>query len=125
MIVHLTRWLDPQAESFLRLGYKYISFRAGLAFLLAMALVLWILPRTISSFSRRGLVNRQRAYMIDSSSKEGVPVMGGVPIFLDSMLAMLLLCDLGEFYIQFALAYKTYNNPYMFIQLQHFLLLDA
>jgi len=103
LIVHLTRWLDPQAESFLRLGYKYISFRSGLAFLLAMALVLWFLPKTIGVFSRKGWINRQRAYMIDSSSKEGVPVMGGIPIFLASMLAIFLLCDLGVFYIQFTI----------------------
>lgn len=99
MIHFLSQWLDPEGETFLRLGYRFISFRAGLAFLLALLMVLFILPRSFRHFSRRGWVNRQRSYMIDASSKEGVPVMGGIHIFIGSMVAIVLVCDLGSVYI--------------------------
>ena len=100
MIYQLTRYLDPHAETLLRLGYKFISFRAGVAFLLAMMVVIIFLPKSFHWFSRKGWVNRQRSYMIDSSSKEGVPVMGGMHIFLASMVSMLLIGDLGNRYVQ-------------------------
>lgn len=107
MIYHLCQYLDPQAETLLRLGFKYISFRAGMAFLMSMLVVIWCLPRSFALFSRQGWVNRQRSYMIDSSSKEGVPVMGGVHIFIASMLVMLLLCDLQSRYVQVVLLAGT------------------
>ena len=100
MFYHLSQWLDPQATTLLRLGYRYISFRAGLAFLIALIIVMVALPRSFAFFSRKGWVNRQRNYMIDSSSKEGVPVMGGIHLFAASMVAMLWVCDLGSRYTQ-------------------------
>jgi phospho-N-acetylmuramoyl-pentapeptide-transferase len=100
LFYHLSQWLDPKAETLLRLGYKYISFRAGCAFFIAMVIVLIALPRSFAFFSRIGWVNRQRNYMIDSSSKEGVPVMGGLHIFIGSLLAMIMVCDLTSRYTQ-------------------------
>ena len=98
MIYHLSQWLDPNAESLLRLGHRYVSFRAGVAFLMSMFIVLWLLPKSFDYFSRKGWVNRQRSYMIDSSSKEGVPVMGGIHIFFSSFICMLLWCNLTDLY---------------------------
>jgi len=98
LIYHISQWLDPNAESLLRLGYRYISFRAGVSFLMSMFIVLWLLPKSFDYFSKRGWVNRQRSYMIDSSSKEGVPVMGGIHIFIASFICMLLWCDLTDPY---------------------------
>jgi phospho-N-acetylmuramoyl-pentapeptide-transferase len=98
VIYHLTQWLDPNAESLLRLGYRYVSFRGGVAFLMSMFIVLWLLPKSFDAFTKLGWVNRQRSYMIDSSSKEGVPVMGGIHIFIASFICMLLWCDLTDLY---------------------------
>jgi phospho-N-acetylmuramoyl-pentapeptide-transferase len=100
VIYHITQFLDPNAETLLRLGYKFISFRAGMAFLLSMLTVIIFLPRSFNFFSKRGWVNRQRSYMIDSSSKEGVPVMGGMHIFMGAMISILLIADLQSRYVQ-------------------------
>ncbi|MBF0196425.1 MAG: phospho-N-acetylmuramoyl-pentapeptide-transferase [Planctomycetes bacterium] len=109
MIYHLCQYLDPDKQSLLRLGHAYISFRAGLAFLFAMAIVLFLLPRSYHIFVRYGWVNRQRSYMIDSSSKEGVPVMGGMHIFIGGMLAFLLFCDLTNRYVHIALFASVFS----------------
>jgi len=99
MIYFLSQWLDPNAETLLRLGHRYISFRAGVAFLMSMFIVMWLMPKSFDLFSRLGWVNRQRSYMIDSSSKEGVPIMGGIHIFMASFLGMILWCDLSDLYV--------------------------
>lgn len=108
MIYHLSQFLDPHSETLLRLGYRYISSRAGLAFLCSMAIVLIFLPRTLNLFKRIGWVNHQRSYMIDASSKEGTPVMGGIHIFAASFIAMFSFCDLTNRYSQVALFASVY-----------------
>jgi phospho-N-acetylmuramoyl-pentapeptide-transferase len=108
MIYHICEFLDPDAHTFLRLGYRYISSRAALAFLLSMGIVFFLIPRTIRLFARKGWVNHQRGYMIDASSKEGTPVMGGIHIFLGSSIAMLLFCNLENRYTQISLFAAIY-----------------
>lgn len=103
MIYSLFQYLDPNAETFLRLGFRFISSRAGLAFLFSLTFVLIFLPRSLTFFSQRGWVNRQRNYMMDASSKEGIPVMGGMHIFSASMASILLFCNPMNHYTQVAL----------------------
>jgi phospho-N-acetylmuramoyl-pentapeptide-transferase len=99
VIYHLSQWLDPEAETLLRLGYKFISFRAGLCFLFSWLFLLIVLPRSFGFLSRKGWVNRQRTYMIDSGSKEGTPVMGGAHIFVAATFSILLFSDLTSGYV--------------------------
>jgi phospho-N-acetylmuramoyl-pentapeptide-transferase len=108
MIYYLSQLLDPEAHTLLRLGHRYISSRAAMAFLLSMGIVLYLLPRTLRLFSERGWVNHQRSYMIDASSKEGVPVMGGIHIFIGACASMLLFCDLSNRYTQISLIASIY-----------------
>ena len=100
MIYHLAEYFDPHAATLLRLFHRYIGSRAGFAFLFSLAFVLYFLPKTCDLFTRIGWVNRQRSYMVDASSKEGTPVMGGILIFLGTTLSILLLCNLTDRYVQ-------------------------
>jgi phospho-N-acetylmuramoyl-pentapeptide-transferase len=108
MFYHLCEYLDPEAQTFLRLGYRYISSRAAMAFLASMAIVFFLLPRSLRFFSRRGWVNHQRSYMIDASSKEGTPVMGGIHVFFATCSAILMFCDLTNRYTQILLVAAFY-----------------
>jgi phospho-N-acetylmuramoyl-pentapeptide-transferase len=103
LIYALSQWLDPEAETYLRLGFKYVSFRAGLSFIFAWIFTLLFLPRSFSFLSRKGWVNRQRTYMIDSSSKEGTPLMGGAHLFIASTFSILLFTDLSSGYVSILL----------------------
>lgn len=115
MIYFLAEFFDPDASTLLRLFYRYISSRAGFSFLFAFAFVLLFLPRSTALFTRLGWTNRQRSYMIDSSSKEGTPVMGGIHIFLAATLSILLFCNLQDRYAQIALAASFCFFPLGFI----------
>lgn len=100
MIFHLCQLLDPESETILRLGHRFVSSRAGFSFATSFLFVVFLLPRTFHFFSTQGWINRQRSYLIDASSKEGIPVMGGMHIFLGGSLAVLLWCNLLELQIQ-------------------------
>lgn len=90
MIPALARLLDPAGTSWLRLFHAYLSTRTGFAFVTSLLIVLLTMPLLIRLCSALGLVNRQRDFIANTSSKEGTPAMGGVLIFLGSTLSMLL-----------------------------------
>ncbi len=104
MIHHLAAFLDPDSATWLRLFHRYVSTRAGFAFLTALLIVGIGFPGALRVFLRLGWVNRQRSYMGDGSGKEGVPVMGGILIFAGATLSVLAWCDLTDPFVAVALA---------------------
>lgn len=96
MIYLLAQWADVDNESWLRLFYRYISSRAGFAFLGSLIITASLFPALIRYLQSKKWINRQRSYMVDASSKEGVPVMGGILIFVGATTSTLLWCNLMD-----------------------------
>jgi phospho-N-acetylmuramoyl-pentapeptide-transferase len=88
-------------------AYENTAFRGTVAALFCFVLTLVALPRVIRQLMRWKLGDRPE---FDHASlneltrdKSNVPTMGGIMILASVALAMLLLADLGNFYVQMGL----------------------
>ena len=78
--------------------FRYQTFRAMLAFLLAFVIVLFLQPKFIQKLKALGI----RGQPIrddgpkDHNVKQGTPTMGGLVVILAMLLVTLLLADLSN-----------------------------
>lgn len=86
--------------------FRYQTFRAMAAFLLAFFLVLFLQPMFIRKLRARGIAGQpiREEGPKDHYSKKGTPTMGGLVIIFAVVVATLLLTDLSNKFVWISLA---------------------
>lgn len=80
---------------------QYLSFRSGVAFVLALLLVLVFGERVIRFLQRRQIGEEVRDLGLDGQlSKQGTPTMGGLLIVVATLIPTLLVADMCNVYVQ-------------------------
>lgn len=98
MIIWLAELLQPYF-SFFRL-FEYLSFRAIVSILTALAFSLWMGPRLIRHLQQLQIGQVVRHDGPESHfSKRGTPTMGGIMILASIILTVLLWADLSNPYV--------------------------
>lgn len=99
MLYHLFTYLD-KAFDFPGAGmFNYISFRAGLAFILALLLSTMFGRRIIDYLQKKQIGETIRDLGLEGQmSKKGTPTMGGVIIIIAILVPTLLLAALNNIY---------------------------
>ena len=83
---------------------NYLSFRAIAANVIAMLVALFFGKRVIAWLQRKQIGETIRDLGLEGQmAKTGTPTMGGIIILVALLAAVLLLCDLGNIYIQLLL----------------------
>jgi len=99
-------WLQTQNLSSYFQVFQSISFRASLAAVTAFAMSLWLGPWVIRWLKRRGMGERivsDSAFVQQrNEAKGGTPSMGGLFIIAAMLGAILLCCDLRNYYVLLA-----------------------
>lgn len=81
--------------------FQYLTFRAGLAVLIALVVTLVFGKSIIGFIQKRQIIEKQRALGLPGEAiKANTPTMGGLMIHLAILLPCLLLADLSNIYIQ-------------------------
>jgi len=78
----------------------YITFRAALAFFIAMILVLYLMPKLIR-FQKDKTIGQPILKWLgaDHQAKQGTPTMGGLIIIASTLISSLLFADLTNIYV--------------------------
>ncbi|MFZ9934888.1 MAG: phospho-N-acetylmuramoyl-pentapeptide-transferase, partial [Arenimonas sp.] len=98
MLLELARWLQEFARLFAL--FDYITMRAILGALTALALSLWLGPVVIERLSRlKGGQPIRTDGPQSHFSKAGTPTMGGALILMTISLSTLLWADLRNRYV--------------------------
>ncbi|MDR2791801.1 MAG: phospho-N-acetylmuramoyl-pentapeptide-transferase [Tannerellaceae bacterium] len=80
--------------------FRYVSFRSGLALLIALALSTLIGRRIINRLRRMQIGETIRGYGLEGQySKQGTPTMGGIIIIISILLPVFLLARPDNIYI--------------------------
>lgn len=99
MLYHLIRDFDLFDFPGERL-FSYISFRSGMAFIIALLLASVFGRRIIERLQKMQVGEIVRDLGLEGQmSKKGTPTMGGVIIIIAIMVPCLLLCDLTNHYV--------------------------
>jgi phospho-N-acetylmuramoyl-pentapeptide-transferase len=103
MLLELARWLQGFARFFAL--FDYITMRAILGALTALALSLWLGPTVIARLAKlKGGQPIRKDGPQSHFSKAGTPTMGGALILLSILLSTLLWADLRNRYVWVLLA---------------------
>ena len=104
MLYHLFRYLDEAYDLPGSGMFQYISFRAAVAIILSLLIVI-IFGRSIIDFLRRKQIGEEiRDLGLQGQlQKKGTPTMGGVIILVAILVPMLLFGKLDNVYIQLLL----------------------
>jgi phospho-N-acetylmuramoyl-pentapeptide-transferase len=104
MLYHLFEWLDKY-YNFPGAGlFKYVSFRAGLAIVMALFIALLYGRRIVTYLRKLQIGETVRDLGLEGQmKKQGTPTMGGVIIILAILVPTLLFCRLDNIYIQLML----------------------
>ena len=87
--------------------FKYITFRAALAFLITFIFVLIFQPIYIRKIRQFGGQPIRDDGPKEHFSKQGTPTMGGIVIIVGIILSGLLLCDLSNMHVWLTLGVLT------------------
>lgn len=100
MFYHLFSYLD-RAFDFPGAGmFQYISFRSGLAFLIAMLTATLFGKRIIFYLQKKQIGETIRDLGLEGQmQKKGTPTMGGIIIILSILLPVILFCNLTNTYV--------------------------
>ncbi len=100
MLYHLFSYLD-RVFDFPGAGiFQYISFRSGLAFIIALLTATLFGKRIIAYLQKKQIGETIRDLGLEGQmQKKGTPTMGGVIIILAILLPVLLCCDLTNVYV--------------------------
>ncbi|SFV68662.1 Phospho-N-acetylmuramoyl-pentapeptide-transferase [hydrothermal vent metagenome] len=79
--------------------FGYLSVRAGLAFMLAFILMLFIMPKYLSWAISQNANQPISKYIPAHASKQKTPTMGGAIFLLSTVIASLITVDLSNPYI--------------------------
>ncbi len=100
MLYHLFSYLD-RVFDFPGAGiFQYISFRSGLAFIIALLTATLFGKRIIAYLQKKQIGETIRDLGLEGQmQKKGTPTMGGIIIILAILLPVLLCCDLTNVYV--------------------------
>ncbi len=100
MLYHLFSYLD-RVFDFPGAGiFQYISFRSGLAFIIALLTATLFGKRIIAYLQKKQIGETIRDLGLEGQmQKKGTPTMGGIIIILAILLPVLLCCDLANVYV--------------------------
>ena len=106
LVKHLLPWFEQHGLDFLRV-FRYVSFRAILAFAVSFVTCIALGPGMIRWLRRRKIDDLAGFDQVEvdklMAGKKGTPTMGGLLIVGAIAVATLLLADLGNFYVSMAL----------------------
>ena len=105
MIYHLTEYFDRIGMDIPGQGlFNYLSFRAIVAFTLALLISVFVGRRIIAWLQKQQIGETIRDLGLEGQmQKKGTPTMGGVIIFLSVIIPVLLIADLTNIYIMLLL----------------------
>ena len=105
MIYHLTEYFDRIGIDLPGQGlFNYLSFRAIVAFTLALLISVFAGRRIIAWLQKQQIGETIRDLGLEGQmQKKGTPTMGGVIIFLSVIIPVLLIADLTNIYIMLLL----------------------
>ncbi|MBN2766233.1 MAG: phospho-N-acetylmuramoyl-pentapeptide-transferase [Paludibacteraceae bacterium] len=100
MLYHLFTWLDKVSD-FPGAGmFNFISFRTGIAFIMALLLATMFGRRIIDYLQKKQIGETIRDLGLEGQmSKKGTPTMGGIIIIIAILVPTLLLAPLNNVYI--------------------------
>lgn len=105
MLYHLFTYLDKAYDLPGAGMFQYISFRSGLAFILALMTALIFGKRMIEFLQKKQIGETIRDLGLEGQmQKKGTPTMGGVIIILSILVPVLLCCNLLNTYILLMIA---------------------
>jgi len=100
MIYHLFQYLESNFHFPGRALFNYISFRAGLAFIMSLIISTMFGRRIIEMLQRMQIGETIRDLGLEGQmSKKGTPTMGGVIIIISILIPSLLLGNLTNIYL--------------------------
>lgn len=100
MLYHLFHYLDQIFDIPGGRLFNFISFRTGLAFILALLLSTMFGRRIIDYLQKKQIGETIRDLGLEGQmSKKGTPTMGGVIIIIAILVPTLLLADIGNIYV--------------------------
>ena len=89
--------------------FRFLTSRALFAFITAMAVGLLVGRPVIHLLYRKGMRSKERKYQaMDTGSKVGTPVMGGLILFIAGIGSALLWCDLSSISVWLCIAASTW-----------------
>ena len=100
MLYHLFNYLQDTGFPGVRL-MTYLSFRAMAAIVLSMLIAFFSGGRIIRWLQRKQIGESIRDLgLAGQMEKKGTPTMGGIIILISLLASVLLVCDLGNIYVQ-------------------------
>ena len=100
MLYHLFHYLDTYFDIPGGGLFNFISFRTGLAFILAMVLSTLFGKRIIEYLQQKQIGETIRNLGLEGQmSKKGTPTMGGIIIIISILIPTLLLADITNMYV--------------------------
>ncbi|MDP6933429.1 MAG: hypothetical protein QGG40_10965 [Myxococcota bacterium] len=94
MFYWLATWLEALGGPAL---FRFLTSRSLFAFVTAFLLGLWVGRPIITWLYRKGLRSEERKYQaLDTGSKKGTPVMGGLILLASGLGSALAWCDLSN-----------------------------
>ena len=80
--------------------FKSVVFRGGMAFLTAYLLIVWIMPKVIRSFRKRGITSDFITAPADTKPYIGAPpIMGGGVLIMGIVFGAVLWCNLNQYVV--------------------------
>ena len=80
--------------------FKSVLFRGGMAFLTAYLLIVWVMPKIIRLFRKKGITSDFIAAPADMKPYTGAPpIMGGGVLIWGILVGALLWCNLNQYVI--------------------------
>jgi len=105
MFYHLFQFIDANYDLPGAGMFQYISFRSGLAFIVALLTATWLGKHIIHFLQKKQIGETIRDLGLEGQmAKKGTPTMGGTIIILAICVPVLLFCNLSNTYILLMLA---------------------
>ena len=80
--------------------FKSVVFRGGMAFLTAYIIIIWVMPKVIRAFRKRGITSDFIKTSSDFKPYTGAPpIMGGGVLILGIVFGAVLWCNLNQYVI--------------------------
>ena len=80
--------------------FKSVVFRGGMAFLTAYLLIVWVMPKVIRSFRKRGITSDFITTPADTKPYTGAPpIMGGGVLIMGIVFGAVLWCNLNQYVV--------------------------
>ena len=80
--------------------FKSVVFRGGMAFLTAYLLIVWVMPKVIRSFRKRGITSDFITAPAETKPYRGAPpIMGGGVLIMGIVFGAVLWCNMNQYVV--------------------------